>query len=77
MERRAVLVANGPLVWTEELAALAASAEPLLAADGGANSLARLGLTPVAVIGDMDSISEATARWLGTDRLVRREDQDR
>jgi len=77
MERHAVLVANGPVVWTPELAALAAAAEPLLAADGGANSLARIGLMPSTVIGDMDSISAATAAWVGPSRLVRRPDQER
>jgi len=72
-----VLVANGFLVWTRELATLAARGEPLLAADGGANHLARIGLEPAAVIGDLDSVSPSTVAWLGAGRLVRRPDQDR
>jgi thiamine pyrophosphokinase len=43
---------------------LAARADILLAADGGARFLAGLGLTPAAVIGDFDSLDEATAEVL-------------
>lgn len=45
---------------------LAARAGILLAADGGARFLAGLGLTPAAVIGDFDSLDEATAEALRT-----------
>lgn len=73
----AVLVANAPLRWTPRLTALATGAEPLLAADGGANHLARIGLRPLLVIGDLDSITQATRDWIGEDRLVHRPNQDR
>jgi len=59
------------------LAALAAAAEPLLAADAGADRLVRLGLRPAAVIGDLDSISRETRAWLGEEVMVHRPDQDR
>jgi thiamine pyrophosphokinase len=72
-----VLVANAPLSWTPGLAALAAAAEPLLAADGGADHLAAIGLRPAAVIGDLDSISDQSRGWIGEDRLVSRPNQDR
>jgi thiamine pyrophosphokinase len=44
--------------------ALAGKADILLAADGGARFLAGLGVTPVAVVGDFDSLDEATAARL-------------
>ena len=53
----AVLVANGRFRWNAELADRAASAPVLLAADGGANALAELGLRPNAVVGDLDGIA--------------------
>ncbi len=73
----AVLVANGRFRWTVELAERAASATVLLAADGGANALADIGLRPDAVIGDLDSIRSGVRRWLGEERMVPRPDQDR
>jgi thiamine pyrophosphokinase len=74
---RPVLVANGPVSWTEVSAALAAAAKPLLAADGGANHLGRIGLRPDAVIGDLDSITPGIRKHLGEDRMIHRPDQDR
>ncbi len=76
MNLRPLLVANAPLCWTPALAAAAAAAEPLLAADGGANHLARIGLRPAAVIGDLDSLTATTRTWLGEEALVVRPDQD-
>lgn len=74
---RPVLVAGAPLVWTARLAAIAAAGEPLLAADSGADHLARLGLRASAVVGDLDSLSAATRAWLGEAVMVPRPDQDR
>jgi len=72
-----VLVANAPLRWTARLTALAAGAPVLLAADGGANHLARIGLRSAAVIGDLDSISDPTRAWLTEAVMIERPDQDR
>jgi len=74
---RPILVANGPISWRESSAGLAAAAKPLLAADGGANHLGRIGLRPGAVIGDLDSISPGIRKFVGEDRMIHRPDQDR
>lgn len=76
-EHEPVLVAAAPLEWTEELVRKAVLAEPLLAADGGADHLARLGVRPTAVVGDLDSLSGPTRAWLGEGVLHHRPDQDR
>jgi thiamine pyrophosphokinase len=74
---RALLVANGPVEWTDVLARRAAEAEPLLAADGGADHLGRIGLRPAAVIGDLDSITPGIRAWIGEERMIHRPDQNR
>jgi len=74
---RPLLVANGPVHWTEELSALASRAEPLFAADGGANHLGRIGLRPTAVVGDLDSITPGIRAFIGEERMIHRPDQDR
>lgn len=60
---RAVVVAGSSL--TSELdAAVMRSADLLVAVDGGADALARTGLLPGVLVGDLDSISSPTRRSL-------------
>ncbi len=56
---RAVLVANGQIRDDRAARAVIQSGELLIAADGGARHLARLGFTPHIVVGDMDSLTDA------------------
>ena len=71
-----VVVANAPLTWTQELTAIATTATQLVAADGGADALARIGLRPQAVVGDLDSIGQTTRQWLGGQVLHHQPSQD-
>lgn len=73
----AVIVANAPWTWRPEHVALAREADLLLAADGGANHLASVGLRPASVVGDLDSIRPSVRAWLGDQAMVPRPDQDR
>lgn len=68
------LVGGGP-VSASQLARATAFAPVIVAADGGADRLVRLGSQPRAVIGDMDSISPSARRQFA-DRLFSVPQQD-
>jgi len=59
-----------------QIHAALALAPILIAADGGANTAVRHGLTVEAVIGDFDSLTDATQRAIPPDRLHRIAEQD-
>lgn len=61
---RALLIGNGELVSAQLLKKLAAQADYVLAADGGANNALTCNITPDGVIGDLDSISARTKKML-------------
>jgi thiamine pyrophosphokinase len=71
-----VVVANAPWRWRAPFVEMVRGAECVLAADGGANHLARIGVRPVAVVGDLDSIRPGVRRWIGEERMVHRPDQE-
>jgi thiamine pyrophosphokinase len=63
-ETGVTLIAGGPVLRRDLRAALAL-APVLVAADGGADRALALGAAPQAVIGDLDSISDASRKTLG------------
>lgn len=65
---RALLIGNGETLPADYLHALAHRADFVLAADGGADRALAAGVTPEAVIGDLDSVSPSARRLLGPDR---------
>jgi thiamine pyrophosphokinase len=73
---RTVIVANAPWSWSTAQVARVLAAELVVAADGGANHLARIGVRPAAVVGDLDSVTTSVRSWVGDARLVHRPDQD-
>ncbi|NBU64024.1 MAG: thiamine diphosphokinase [Chloroflexia bacterium] len=54
---RIVIVANAPVNADTRLTTIAANADYIIAADGGAKSLISVGIVPHLLIGDLDSLS--------------------
>jgi thiamine pyrophosphokinase len=57
---RAVIFANGQLPDLEKARSLLQTDDYIIAADGGANHLMKMGILPEIVIGDLDSVDEDT-----------------
>ncbi len=71
-----MIIANAPWTWESWSVDLVRSAAGILAADGGANHLARIGVRPDAVVGDLDSMWPGVRAWIGEERCILRGDQD-
>lgn len=63
---RIIIVANAPVNADTRLTQIAANADYIIAADGGAQSLAIAGIVPHLLIGDLDSLSNQQVDWLHT-----------
>jgi thiamine pyrophosphokinase len=72
--RRAIVIANGDLPRESIVRRALASAQFVLAADGGANALQAMGIAPDAVIGDLDSLTVSLPDGV---EIVPAPDQDR
>jgi len=73
---RTLLLCNGEPPSRPLLRRLAASADMIVAADGGANAALRSGIRPDVIIGDLDSILHRTRKRLGDSRVIRLRRQD-
>jgi thiamine pyrophosphokinase len=64
MRKKALIIANGDPPQKKQLALLVKRASTVICADGGANTALKLGITPDAIIGDLDSIhAEALVKF--------------
>jgi thiamine pyrophosphokinase len=70
-----LVIVGGGTVDFQLIRDLAAAGAHLVGADGGADQIARSGLFPEAIIGDLDSL-ENVEEWLGRTRLLRIEEQE-
>ena len=61
-QSNALIVANGTKLATKKLETLAKQADFIIAADGGANILAKTKIVPDIVLGDLDSITKTTRK---------------
>lgn len=69
-----LVIVGGGEVDAGVLAELVASGASVIAADGGADICASHGVTPHAIIGDMDSVNDLAA-WRGRARLIKLDEQ--
>ena len=73
---RALLICNGEPPSRRLARRLARHAHFIVAADGGANGARKLGITPSLIIGDLDSITDATRRFFASTPVIRVARQD-
>ncbi|MDO6729529.1 thiamine diphosphokinase [Marinovum sp. 2_MG-2023] len=71
-----ILLAGGGDIDQADVTLARTWAKRAVAADGGATALLQLGITPEAVIGDFDSLSDATKAALPADSLHHIAEQD-
>lgn len=73
---RVAIVLHGDYGNSEDIRSWASEADYVVAADGAADVLLELGITPDKVIGDMDGIRADTIQELPPDSVITEEDQN-
>lgn len=73
---RALLVCNGEQPSRSLARRLARQAQLIVAADGGANSARKLGITPDLIIGDLDSVTPVTLKFFSAAAVIHVARQD-
>ena len=73
---RALVIANGDSPSPGLLEELAATADLVVAADGGADLALARGIQPALVVGDFDSITAEARAAVGEERLIEDADPD-
>ncbi len=73
--RNALVICNGEVLVKKAIAPLLQKSSFIVCADGGANKARELGIRPDVIIGDLDSISPATAKLFSNVKTIRVESQ--
>jgi thiamine pyrophosphokinase len=64
MRKKALIIANGEPLQKRRLVLLVKQAGAVICADGGANTALKMGITPDAIVGDLDSVhAEALVKF--------------
>jgi thiamine pyrophosphokinase len=75
MKQYTLVIAHGAVPSMKIIGPLVAGAKCIVCADGGANTAARLGIRPDAIVGDCDSLSPATRRKFRNAEILYRPSQ--
>ena len=73
--RKSVIIANGDFVYTDRIKKQIESADRIVCADGGANNLVDIDITPDLILGDLDSILPDTLKRFKGVEVIKDTDQ--
>jgi len=73
--RKSVIIANGDFVYTDRIRKQIESADRIVCADGGANYLVDIDITPDLILGDLDSILPDTLKRFKGVEVIKDSDQ--
>ena len=73
--RKSVVIANGNFVYTDRIRKQIESADRIVCADGGANHLAAVDVTPDLILGDLDSVHPDTLQRFKDVETIKDTDQ--
>ena len=74
--RKSVIIANGDFVYTDRIKKQIESADRIVCADGGANYLVTIDITPDLILGDLDSILPHTLRHFKDVEIIKESDEN-
>jgi thiamine pyrophosphokinase len=75
MKRYTLVIAHGAIPSPNIIRSLVSGAHWIVCADGGANVAVRLGITPDAIVGDCDSLTEKTRNRVPSAKIIYRPSQ--
>ena len=74
--RKSVVIANGDFVFNDRIRKQIESAVRIVCADGGANNLVDIDITPDLILGDLDSILSDTLRHFKDVEIIKDTDKN-